>query len=272
MPEIPEIETMRRGLASRLAGKTVKTIEILRRKAVNVPPEKFIEALAGAAVTTIERRAKILIFSFSSQYSFLVHFMLEGFPRVFYSNETPDGQPSLSITFTTGEQLAFFRINLGYIQLVETESLPQVDKLAGLGPEPLVDSFTYDAFAALIRSKKGMIKPLLMDQTFIAGIGNVYSNEILFCCRLLPTRKASSLSDAERAALYKCIRRILSQALHHGGVYEEQLASDDIASGGYTALLQVAYRTGQPCYVCGHPIETKRVGGRNAFYCPVCQK
>ncbi len=120
--------------------------------------------------------------------------------------------------------------------------------------------------------RKGMIKPLLMDQKFIAGIGNVYSNEILFCSRILPDRKVSQISSVELTKLYHCLQSILRQATAWGGVYDIPFSSADTTTGNYTSHLQVAYRTGEPCTQCGHPIKTKQVGGRNAFYCPKCQK
>jgi len=116
-----------------------------------------------------------------------------------------------------------------------------------------------------------MIKPLLMDQKLIAGIGNVYSNEALFCSRILPTRKVKDMNDAELSAVYHCLRRLLSQAVQLGGVYNIPYSQADQLTGGYLAQLKVAYRTGKPCFECSAPIQTQRVGGRNAFYCSKCQ-
>lgn len=198
--------------------------------------------------------------------------MLEGYVRLFYSQEEVDETPSVMLILDSDVKLGFFKINLGYIHLVTTTNLESMSELSNLGPEPLEDDFTVDKFITLLGERKGMIKPLLMDQKFLAGIGNVYSNETLFCSGIMPTRKVKQIEEAEQVKLYHCLRDILSRAVMLGGVYEEKFASDDTLTGGFDSQLKVAYRTGKPCYVCQHEIETKRVGGRNAFFCPVCQK
>ncbi len=271
MPEIPEIETVKNHLIQKIQGKTVQSVLVNRHKAINVTKEALVQALAGQAVASVRRRAKQLIISFTNEKSLIIHFMLEGYTRFFYSEEPVDGQPSVLFELATNESLAFYKMNLGYIHLVDTTQFDEMPDLADLGPEPLDPDFSATAFLTLLGQRKGMIKPLLMDQQFIAGIGNVYSNEILFCCRLLPTRKVGTIADAERQRLYHCMQTLLKQAIAAGGVYDEPFCSDDHLTGGYENSLQVAYRTGQPCYTCGTAIITSRVGGRNAFYCPHCQ-
>lgn len=272
MPEIPEIETVRAHLEHKVQGQAIEKVIVNREKALNVPGAEFIALITGQQITAIGRRAKQIIISLANGHSLLVHFMLEGFVQLFYPGEEPAGKPSVMLELNSGQRLAFFKLNLGYLHLVPTVNPAAMPELAGLGPEPLAADFTLEKFLELLAPRKGMIKPLLLDQEFIAGIGNVYSNEALFCSRIRPERKASQLTAAERRQLYHCIRDILARAIALGGVYEEKFASDDNVTGGFEPYLQVAYRTGQPCLVCSQPIETKRVGGRNAFYCPVCQK
>lgn len=272
MPEIPEIETVRVHLELKTKGKVIEKVTVSRAKALNVPVEEFTGSVTGRQLVDVRRRAKQIIISLSNLHSLVVHFMLEGYVRLFYSGEEVTGNPTIIFTLNSGDQLAFFKLNLGYLHLVPTVNLEAMPELAKLGPEPLSEDFTLENFLGLLAKRKGMIKPLLMDQEFIAGLGNVYSNETLFCSRIMPDRKTSHLNEVERSKLYHCIRDILSQATKLGGVYEEKFASDDKLTGGFEPYLQVAYRTGQPCYGCSHPIETKRVGGRNAFYCPVCQQ
>jgi formamidopyrimidine-DNA glycosylase len=272
MPEIPEIETVRNHLERCVRGKEFNHVTVNRNKALNVPVDEFVSQISGQVVTSVRRRAKQIIIGLANGISLVIHFMLEGYVRFFYPHEEMVGNPSLTLTFTTNEQLSFFKINLGYVHLAYTTDLEAISELADLGPEPLSETFTLEAFLAILRERKGMIKPLLMEQQFIAGIGNVYSNEVLFCSGILPTRKITQIDEGEQIKLYHCIRNVLQRAIELGGVYEEKFASDDTLTGGYEAQLQVAYRTGKPCYVCGHEIVTERVGGRNAFYCPVCQK
>lgn len=271
MPEIPEIETVRRQLEQKVRGKTVSQVVVNREKSLNVPADEFIKTVAGQQITEARRRAKQIILSLANGSSLVVHFMLEGYIRLFSAEEEVEGRPSVVLLLNTREQLGFFKLNLGYIHLAYTTDLDKMEELSGLGPEPLDDRFTADDFLALLGGRKGMIKPLLMEQQFIAGIGNVYSNETLFCAGILPERKVADITKQEQRKLYDCIRAILRQAIELGGVYEEKFSADDRLTGGFEPQLQVAYRTGKPCYTCGHAIETKRVGGRNAFYCPVCQ-
>lgn len=271
MPEIPEIETVRHHLEEMIQGKVIITVTVNREKALNVSTEKFSSVILNQHVSAIRRRAKQIIISLANGYSLVVHFMLEGYVRLFYNGEEILSNPSVVLDLASGEKLAFYKLNLGYMHLVPVSEMDSISELAGLGPEPLSAEFSLAVFLELLAKRKGMIKPLLMDQEFIAGIGNVYSNEILFCSRIRPERKTSQLTADERTNLYYCIRDILSRAIKLGGVYEEKFASDDTLTGGFEPHLQVAYRTGKPCYICGTLIETKRVGGRNAFYCPMCQ-
>ena len=272
MPEIPEIETFRRHLEAKVVDKIVDRVIVNREKSLNVPAEEFQAALTGKRIVAARRRAKQIILTFDNGCSIVVHFMLEGYMRLFYVGEELAGKPSVVLVLTSGEQLGLFKLNLGYVHLAYTTDLTKIAELADLGPEPLADSFTMEQFENLLGERKGMIKPLLMDQQFLAGIGNVYSNETLFCAGILPERKVAKITDAEQQRLYQCIREILQEAVEAGGVYEEKFSSDDTLTGGYEPRLKVAYRTGQPCYTCGSLVETKRVGGRNAFYCSVCQK
>lgn len=271
MPEIPEIETVRYLLEQKVRGKIIREAVVGREKSLNVTSEHFITAITGQQVTQVSRRAKQIIISLANQHSLIIHFMLEGYVRMFYPGEPIDEKPSVALGLRSGETLAFFRLNLGYIHLVPTVNFADMSELTGLGPEPLSRQFTLDVFLERLSQRKAMIKPLLMKQEFIAGIGNVYSNETLFYSRIRPERNAVTLTGQEQINLYRSIRDILTRAIELGGVYEKKFSSDDRLTGGFEPCLKVAYRTGQPCFICGTLIETRRVGGRNAFYCPVCQ-
>lgn len=271
MPEIPEIETVKRHLEQYVCDKTICAVAVQRPQTINVTPGQFSTSLLGQQIVKIQRRAKILIITFSNNTSILVHFMLEGYTQFFAVHEEVSDPASVIFTFANGERLAFFSMYLGYIHFVPTTQLTEMPELAKLGPEPLSPQFTVNMLRHILASRRGMIKPLLMDQKFIAGIGNVYSNEILFCSRILPTRKAAKLNALEIDRLFACLQKILKQAVAAGGVYDIKFTNDDTLTGGYTPHLKVAYRTGKSCYICGTKIKTKRVGGRNAFFCPVCQ-
>jgi formamidopyrimidine-DNA glycosylase len=272
MPEIPEIETVRRQLELHIVGKAVQQINILRPKTMNVSPAVFIEAVQNQSITAVQRRAKLLVLALSNHKAIVFHFMLEGYVHFYAADETVARQSNLLLIFTTGEVLAFYKMQLGFIHLSFTDRLEEIAELDGLGPEPLAEEFTFEKFLSCLHGRKGRIKPLLMDQHVIAGIGNVYSNEILFCSQILPTRKTSGLTEPEKRNLYACMRNILARSIDAGGVNDALFSAQDTSTGNFTPQLQVAYRTGKPCLVCGHSIETQRVAGRNAFFCPVCQK
>lgn len=270
MPEIPEIETYRRQMELSLQDKVIKAVTVNRPNALNVSSDTFKAAVINSRFYRVNRRAKILILQLTNEQSILVHYMLEGY-AVLHGKTSDIGSPSIALHLESGETLAFYKMNLGYIHLKKTAELEKAQELVSLGPEPLDPEFSLTSFIELLSCRKGMIKPLLMEQKFIAGIGNVYSNEILFCSGILPTRKTSRINDDEKIRLYSCLRYILAEAIEYGGVYEHPYSSLDELSGGYTAHLKVAYRTGEPCYTCSRLIKTKRVGGRNAFYCEFCQ-
>ena len=271
LPEIPEIETVCHHLRSSVLATPITGITLNRSKNLNIEPDDFIRLVTGQTIIAVGRRAKIILLTLSNQYTITIHFMLEGYAQLLEDHEPRLQQASTIFYLASGKALTLFKINLGYIHLFPTVDWQDIEDVNQLGPEPLSAEFTLSYFLKLFKSRKGMIKPLLMDQKLIAGIGNVYSNEALFCSRILPTRKVKDMNDAELSTVYHCLRRLLSQAVQLGGVYDIPYSQADQLTGGYLAQLKVAYRTGKPCFECSAPIQTQRVGGRNAFYCSKCQ-
>ncbi len=271
MPEIPEIETVRRQLEATIVNKQIKLVEITREKTFNVPIEEVLHHLEKTTVTRILRRGKIIILQFNQPISLLFHFMLEGYLKYLNPTEEFEKNYQLMLEFTTGEKLYFCKMYLGYIHLEMTTDLDQITEIQELGPDPLDIDFTAAKFQQMLTRRRKMIKPLLMDQDFIAGIGNTYSNEGLFLAGILPDRKASELQTGEIQKLYSKLRQILRESINLGGVRDTAYSSSDQLTGGFTPELKVSYREGEPCYVCGTPISYAKIGGRNAFYCTVCQ-
>lgn len=271
LPEIPEIETVCTHLRDSVLNSSITGITINRAKCLNIASEPFISLVSGQSISAVGRRAKIILLTLSNQHTITIHFMLEGYVQLLKSDDPDLSHASVALSLSTDKTLAFFKINLGYIHLFPTTDWRTIDDVSNIGPEPLSEDFTASHFLALLRTRKGMIKPLLMDQKLIAGIGNVYSNEVLFCSRILPTRKVKEMTDEELSRIYHCLRSILNQSICHGGVYDRKYSQNDTLTGGYVPYLKVAYRTNEPCYECGLPIQTQRVGGRNAFYCSNCQ-
>ncbi|MZP30434.1 bifunctional DNA-formamidopyrimidine glycosylase/DNA-(apurinic or apyrimidinic site) lyase [Heliobacterium undosum] len=272
MPELPEIETVRRHLEKQVVGKAIQDVAVGRPKTLNVAPDAFAQALTGRSFQGAERRGKVIRLRLPGGLSLLFHFMIDGYLRFFSPDEAAPEGANVTLRFDTGETLAFYRMHLGYVQLFADAEVEGNPDYAGLGQDPLDSSFDLEAWMRLLSARRGMIKPLLMDQKVIAGIGNVYSNEALFCSRILPARKLPTLSDTEKERLYHCLRTILAESVRLGGVSEDPFQTGDTFTGGYTSRLQVYDRAGQPCFSCSGLIETDRVGGRNAFFCPRCQR
>lgn len=271
MPEIPEIETIRRQLAQNIFGKKIVQVDLQREKTINVKKNELIDHLMNTTVTQVARRGKIIILQFNQPISLLFHFMLEGYLRFLLPDEEYEDKYQLMLEFNTGERLYFCKMYLGYIHLEITTDLESIPEIAELGPDPTDANFVLTQFQEMLKSRRKMIKPLLMEQDFLAGIGNTYSNEGLFLGGILPDRKASKLSPKEMEKLYHELRSVLERSTDLGGVGDVHFSSDDTLTGGFIPELKVSYREGEPCYVCGTPISYEKIGGRNAFFCTVCQ-
>lgn len=269
MPELPELETYRRLLQSKVAGRTITQAEVQRDKSVNVSPSLFVQEVTGRQTVRIDRRAKQLIFHLSSGKVLLLHLMLGGW--MFYGNseQKPDRTAQVVLRFGT-DNLYFLGLRLGYLHLLTTDELARV--VAKLGPEPLEPSFTPERLAALLKQRRGILKTMLVDQSFLSGIGNCYSDEICFAAGLLPTRQCRDLDDQEISRLYAAIRSVLSEAVRYGGYMETPLFVGDELTGGFNERCQVYDRGGEPCLRCGHLIVLREISARKCFYCTNCQR
>lgn len=272
MPEIPEVETFIRHLKNLCLHKTISTVKILRPASVNLPAEELIARLINAQLVEVTRRAKFLIIHLNNQASLLIHFMIEGYPHFLRQGEELTKTAQVILEFASGGSLAFCRLQLGYLNWQPTWDLQEMPELAGLGPEPLDPAFTPEELAAKLGSRKGMIKPLLKNQQFIAGIGGAYSDECCFAGGIRPDRSANSLSGEEAYNLHRGIRQILREAIEYGGIFDQPFFAGDTFTGGYDARLKVAYREGQPCSKCGGIVATLNISGKKSYYCPQCQK
>lgn len=272
MPELPEIETYVRHLRDRVVGQRITGTEITRPRTINVLPEEFKAEVTGRTITGARRRAKILVMILDSGASLLVHFMVEGYMLLLAPGEEPREKPQVVLGLETGERLAFFRLLLGWMHLVEGIDPAAMPELQRLGIEPLSPDFTPDALWQLLQGRRGRLKPLLIDQEFIAGIGSSYADEILFRAGLLPDRLAQSLSPEEAIRFHSAIQQTLGRAIELGGAEERPLFAGDAVTGHFSGEYMVYDREGQPCHTCGQPIGEARVGGRRSFFCSRCQK
>ncbi|KZE66186.1 formamidopyrimidine-DNA glycosylase [Fictibacillus phosphorivorans] len=267
MPELPEMETYREFLHHNLLHKPITNVEIHREKSINQPVQTFKDAVLGKHITSVKRRAKHLIFELSTGNYLLLHLMLGGLMFFGNANNSPDRTKQIILSF--GElQLNFIGLRLGYLHLLKKEELDE--KLQDLGPEPL--QLTFGHFENLIQTKKGSLKPLLVDQKFISGIGNCYSDEICFQAKLDPFRKAGELSVTEIKHLYESIKPVLTRAIQYGGYMDFPMYEGDVKTGGYNSNTLVYEREGENCNRCGAEIKRAESKTIKSFHCPNCQK
>lgn len=277
MPELPEVETIRQDLVKLIAGHTIESVEVVLAKPLREYPEaRFVERLEGRRITGIGRRAKILIFDIDSGDKLLIHLKMSG--RLLYVTADAPLAKHTHVVFKldNGYDLRFADMRrFGYMKLVEGGHLEDVDEIKRLGPEPLDWDFSEDTLASMLEAKKDSrqtIKGLLIDQTFLAGIGNLYADEILFAAKIDPTRTAVSLEQNEISRLHKAISVILAKAIELRGTSFDLYVDAHGQPGEFAEKLKVYGRAGQPCVKCGNPLSKIRIAGRGTTYCPVCQK
>ncbi|KQX67985.1 MULTISPECIES: Fpg/Nei family DNA glycosylase [unclassified Paenibacillus] len=268
MPELPEMETYRQQLTRLIQGSPITGAEVTRPKSLNVEPDSFIRTLTGNRIVRIDRRAKHLLFHLVSGEVLLLHLMLGGWMFYGTEEEKPDRTTQVMIHFGT-KHLYFIGLRLGYLHM---HKLPEVDLLLGkLGPEPLESSFTFTQFQRVLKSKNSNLKAAFVDQSFLSGIGNCYSDEICFYAGILPLRKLSSLTEEEQNRLFQAMRSVLLEAIQFGGYIDEPLFVGDRLTGQFDAMCRVYDREGEPCLRCGHQLIKTEVSSRKCFYCANCQ-
>jgi formamidopyrimidine-DNA glycosylase len=287
VPELPEVETVRRGLAPVLAGARLRRVEA-RRADLRFPfPEGFVQRLTGATVLRLDRRAKYLLAPLDRGETLVMHLGMSGRfeiaraegevrPGQFHYAADPDPKHA-HVVFETdagGKVTYYDPRRFGYMALVETADLEAHPWFAGLGPEPLSDAFDGAHLARAFAGRKQGPKTLLLDQRVVAGLGNIYVCEALNRTRISPFDPAGRLSRPRLARLAEAIREVLGEAIAAGGSTLRDYAAADGALGYFQHRFRVYDREGQPCANpgCGGIIARKVQAGRSTFYCPVCQK
>lgn len=266
MPELPEVETIKTELEQVLVGKRISGVTINNPKVVREPKkESFIKGLKGVTVKNVLRKAKLLIIELSNGKSLAIHLKMTG--QLIYPG---NGKVSrVSFRLSDGKQLDLNDRRL-FAELRLVDDWRDLKFIKGLGPEP----FEIDAekFSEMLGKKKTKIKPLLMDQTFISGVGNLYAAEALFRAKINPMRQAVSLSKAERGLLYRGITATLKEAIKYKGSSVDQYVQLSGKQGDYVRYHKVYGREGKPCLVCKTPIRRISLGGRGTYFCPKCQR
>lgn len=267
MPELPEVETIKRDLKSIIVGKKIKNVEVKRAKVIKEPSvENFIKGVRDKEIKDISRRGKLLILKLSTQY-LIIHLRMTG--QIIYGDKRQESK--VAFLLSDGKYLNFLdRRVMGEIRLINNwQELPFIQKM---GPEPLEKEFSLEKFQEILKGKKAQIKPLLMNQSFIAGIGNLYAAEILFGAKVSPLRSADSLSSVEVREIYLAIKEILREGIKYRGSSVDTYRDAYGKKGNFAQRLQVYNRAGQPCFKCGALIKKIDLGGRGTYFCPTCQK
>jgi formamidopyrimidine-DNA glycosylase len=275
MPELPEVETIRRGLVEKVKGRKIIQVEIRLTKLLKgISEEEFIRKVEGKKIEEIRRRAKLLIIDLYGSNSLLIHLKMTGRLLYLSSQEEITKHTHLIFYLDNSMTLRFWDLRqFGYIKVVAKETIFNLPEISQLGSEPLEPTFTQDEFKRLIKGKKrGKIKPLLMDQRFIAGIGNLYGDEICYLARVKPTREISTLTDQEITALYTQMRKVLLTAIEQRGSSVDEYRDIYNQPGQYHFQLKVYGREGEECYSCGQPIQRIKLRGRSTHFCSYCQR
>ena len=286
MPELPEVETVRRGLSELIIGKVVASESHDTEKGFPNAPHDVAQFLVGATITEIRRRAKVLMIDLSSDYSLVIHLKMTGqlvyvgeqrfgagHPNDSLVNALPDASTRVTLNFTDGTQLFFNdQRKFGWVRLMPTIEIPNIDFMKKVGPEPLEDTFTVSDFAKrLSRRPKTNIKAALLDQSVIAGVGNIYADESLWGAQLHPKRLVSTLSNTDIEHLYHELRTVMSLAIEKGGSSNHTYVNAEGKRGSYMDFARVFRREGLACPRCQAIIEKSRVAGRGTHTCPQCQ-
>lgn len=288
MPELPEVETIRAGLAKLLPGKVIKDVWYDWDKSFPNAPADVARFLVGSAIEKVRRRAKVLIIELSDGWALVIHLKMTG--QLVFVNETqrfgaghpgkelagelPAKSTRVVLDFTDGSKLFFNdQRKFGWVRLMPAIEIPEINFFKTVGPEPLDDDFTVDKFIErLMRRKNSNIKSVLLDQTVIAGVGNIYADESLWGAKIHPSALVSKIPKERLVMLHKSLRDVLTLSIQKGGSTDKNYVDAQGRKGSYLSFANVFRREGQPCPRCGTPIEKIRVAGRGTHFCPHCQK
>ena len=271
MPELPEVETIVRGLREKMTGWKFSRGEIRMAKCLRGSRGEFCASLSGRKILSFARRGKNIIFHLSGGAALVVHLRMTGRLHLVPAPTVPGQHTHAIFSFRKRrEQLCFHDTRkFGRIWLERTGAEGEVPSLSRLGPEPL--EISAREFVRRVQAKRRLIKPLLLDQNFLAGVGNIYADESLHRAGIHPRRNSAELSEEELERLYRAVRRILQAAIREGGTSVRSYVDSGGSRGGYQNFLRVYQREGKPCRVCAGTLVRETVGGRSTFFCPRCQ-
>lgn len=288
MPELPEVETIIRGLEKKILGKIISKVESSRPRIFSGDPE----VLKDREILNIKRRAKMIIFNLSDNLSLLIHLKMTGqlvfdekkgkqknrivggHPSADWMSELPNKHTHVIFYFKDKSVLYYNdMMRFGFVRIYPTDMLDKTKELSKLGPEPFLATLSPDYLMKVAeKHPKTKIKQIIMDQSNISGIGNIYADEILFCARISPLRLAGNVKKKEWKKLIECVRTILETAIKHGGSTIRDFLNAEGKKGKMQNYFKVYQRTGKECVECGGEIVRIKIVGRGTHYCPTCQK
>ncbi|HKX25047.1 MAG TPA: bifunctional DNA-formamidopyrimidine glycosylase/DNA-(apurinic or apyrimidinic site) lyase [Actinomycetota bacterium] len=278
--ELPEVEVVRRDLERDVVGRRIAAVEVRRMKNTkrvirrHKTPKEFRDRLVGHKVTRAERKGKYILLHLDDGNVLVVHFGMSG--RFLRGNKrlALDNHSHVIVTFHTGGDVRFVDPRtFGEMFVTAADDLGKVKELAHLAIDPLESMFTWQQFSGALANRASKLKPLLMDQQFVSGLGNIYSDEVLFAAGLRHDRASDELSAQEVRRLYRAIQETVQEAIRFRGTTLGDEAYVDLYGkpGEYQSELKVYGRRGEPCRRCRTPIEVVKYSGRNSYFCPQCQ-
>jgi formamidopyrimidine-DNA glycosylase len=272
MPELPEVEIIVRGLHKAIPGRVIKSVHINAPKIDRDNPPGWLKVLPGKRFLGVRRRGKNILIGLSGGYTLWVHLKMTGHLYLLPQDTDIDKHDLLIFKIKNNHhQLRFndYR-RFGRVRLFKSGEIMKQEGLSDLGPEPL--EITGERFIDLFRSTKRMIKPALLDQTFLAGLGNIYADESLYASRIHPRRATNRISRRKLIELHRNIRSVLKKAIRLMGTTVDSFTGVNGQPGGFQKYLQVYGREGEPCPRCGTRIRREKIGSRSAHFCPRCQR
>ena len=289
MPELPEVETVRRGLQELIVGKKFVGVQVY--ESPKSFPNTMSDArkfLINAQVVTVRRRAKVLLIDLNSDYTLVTHLKMTGqliyvspqqrwgagHPNNSFLHELPDKSTRVEFVFSDDSRLYFNdQRKFGWVKLVPTVEVENIDFMRRVGPEPLEDAFTAQQFILrLHRRRNTTIKAAILDQTVLAGVGNIYADESLWGAKIHPATRVRDVSDTQLTKLLTEIKSVMILSIEKGGSTDKNYRDAEGRKGSYLSFARVFRREGKACPRCGSVIEKLRVAGRGTHICPMCQK
>lgn len=269
MPELPEVETSRQGILPYLKGQHIAQI-IIRQPKLRWPIDEALYMAQGQEIVDVLRRAKYLLLKLTHGW-IVIHLGMSGRLRILMQPQLADKHDHVDLCLQNGTLLRYTdpRRFGCWLWTTDLSQLPQLQKL---GPEPLTDAFSATYLYLLSRTKKQPLKSWIMDNQVVVGIGNIYASESLFRAKISPLKMAGQMSKAESTRLVKSIKAVLAKAIEQGGTTLKDFLQSDGKPGYFSQQLQVYGREGLPCFRCQTKIVATKIGQRNSYFCPNCQK